>query len=270
MRVFISWSKPTSQRVALALRDWLREVIQQIDPWVSSEDILKGQRWSAEVGNQLDSTSQGIVCVTAGNSREPWLNFEAGALAKSLSESRVRPVLLGIRPSDVTGPLSQFQATIATDREDMLRLVQSLNKGCEPPLDEGRLTRAFDKNWLDLEASLQQILREESSDAEPEPARPTDEVLAEVLDVVRTLQRRDAYRRTATLALPDGRVLEPGVPVQHPTHGSGTVTGTVFRTTFDGTEAALTIRFDDGRMFNVAPGEVIPLLNLGSAIPPRP
>lgn len=83
--------------------------------------------------------------ITSG---EPWLNFEADALAKSLDEGRVRPVLLDLQSSDVVGPLAQFQATIATDYQDMQKLFSSLNVACTVPLDKARLQRAFDRTLV--------------------------------------------------------------------------------------------------------------------------
>src|SRR3954471_4350048 len=64
MRVFISCSKTRSGRLAIALRDWLPDVIQEVLPLVSSEDIDKGQRWSTEVGANLNETRQGIHALT--------------------------------------------------------------------------------------------------------------------------------------------------------------------------------------------------------------
>ena len=49
MKVFLSWSGELSHKVALAFREWLPNVIQSIEPYVSSEDIDKGARWSAEM-----------------------------------------------------------------------------------------------------------------------------------------------------------------------------------------------------------------------------
>jgi hypothetical protein len=194
VKIFISWSKPRSRQLALALRDWLPEVIQQVDPWVSSEDIDKGQRWLAEVGAVLGQLAQGILCVTEENTGEPWLNFEAGALAKSLDDARVRPVLLGLKPSEVIGPLAQFQATVVTDREDMLKLVLSLNRACSPPLEEARLHRSFDRTWDDL---LRRIGEISSVPSSPRSTlrRSVEEMVTETLERVRDLQRMGDQRR---------------------------------------------------------------------------
>ncbi|MGC3864095.1 hypothetical protein ACPSM1_28365 [Micromonospora chersina] len=187
MKVFISWSKPVSHGLGLVLRDWLPEVIQSIEPWVSSEDIDKGQRWGAEVGAQLGELGQGVLCVTPENQHEPWLNFEAGALAKSLDGARVRPVLLGLQPSEITGPLAQFQATVASDHDDMLRLIVSLNAACASPLDSTRLERAFDRNWEDYLLKLSTLPAAASTNG---PVRRSqDDMIGEVLERIRELQR---------------------------------------------------------------------------------
>ena len=52
----------------------------------------------------------GIICLTTENTSAPWINFEAGAIAKSL-DSRVTALMVNIKPSDIKGPLSRYQAT---------------------------------------------------------------------------------------------------------------------------------------------------------------
>ncbi|WP_327029381.1 toll/interleukin-1 receptor domain-containing protein [Micromonospora sp. NBC_01740] len=231
MKVFISWSKPTSQKLASVLGDWLPDVIQEIKPWMSHEDIDKGQRWAAEVGAQLGELGQGILCITAENQREPWLNFEAGALAKSLEESRVRPILLDLKPSDLTGPLAQFQSTVATEKEDMFRLVASLNESCVKALDNTRLRRYFDRLWGDYLEQVKAIPPSGTSGGMT-PSRSANEMLGEVLERVRELQRSQtsekhdsgAHRRAGrdfAVVLKDGLVVTRGDTVIHQMHGSG-------------------------------------------------
>jgi TIR domain len=101
MKVFLSWSGETSHAIAIALRDWLPSVIQFVEPYVSSEDIDKGARWSTDIAKELESSGYGILCVTPENTESPWLNFEAGALSKSIDKSRVSPLIVGLRRSEI-------------------------------------------------------------------------------------------------------------------------------------------------------------------------
>ncbi len=200
LKLFLSWSKPKSLRFAEVLREWLPEVIQQVDPWLSSEDIDKGQRWAAEVGEKLSSVDQSVLCLTAENLREPWLNFEAGALAKSLDRARVRPILLDLRSSDIVGPLAQFQTTNATEEADMRRFVGSLNAACQTPLDESRLNRAFAREWASFSSRIEEVAKQPSTNIE-EPRRPTDDIVSEILEIVRAIQRTDGRNRTLDAAI---------------------------------------------------------------------
>lgn len=162
MKVFISWSGTTSHLVAKVLRDWLPNVLQTITPYVSSEDIQKGGRWSADIAGELDSSSYGIICLTKQNITAPWINFEAGALGKSVEKSNVSPFLFRMQPSDVSGPITQFQST-KTDKEDVLKLLLSLNTSCkEHALDAARLSTIYDVWWPKLEESLNKIPEEKT------------------------------------------------------------------------------------------------------------
>jgi len=121
MKVFISWSGSLSMKVALVLQKWMPRVIQSVEPYVSSENIDKGSRWSLDIAKELQGSVYGILCVTKDNYKAPWLNFEAGALSKELDLSRVCPFLYNIKSSELKGPLLQFQATVF-EKEDVYRL----------------------------------------------------------------------------------------------------------------------------------------------------
>jgi TIR domain len=71
MKVFISWSGLRSQAVAQTLRSWLKDVIQALDPWISVEDINKGQQWGPSLAEELESTHAGVICLTPENLTAP-------------------------------------------------------------------------------------------------------------------------------------------------------------------------------------------------------
>lgn len=194
MKVFLSWSGEVSHKVAIILREWLPNVLQAVDPYVSSEDIDKGARWSTDIANELEAASYGILCVTEENMDAPWLNFEAGALSKIIEKSRVSPFLFALKRSDVkTGPILQFQSTIS-EKEDVKKLVQSINEACHPAsLDDSRLAKVFEVWWPELEKSLLDL----QMDADKKPVRkkadhaPSKEaeILEEVLGLIRQQNR---------------------------------------------------------------------------------
>ena len=65
--------------------------------------------------------------MTRENLNTPWLLFEAGALAKSMQDGRVVPLLLDLDFKEISGPLSQFQAKKA-DGTGIKELASSLDK----------------------------------------------------------------------------------------------------------------------------------------------
>jgi hypothetical protein len=196
VKIFVSWSKPTSHKIALAIRDWLPLVVTSAKPWVSSEDIAKGTRGSKAIMEELNGTGQGVVCVTRQNLKEPWLHFEAGALAGH-SDPRVRTLLFDLEPHDVAGPLWDFQHTVLNDEEDMLRFVNSVNEVCTAPLSDRQINKLFASFWPELADQLNEIREHEADDATNKgPVRNQDELIAETLDRVRSMERNQ-YQLTS-------------------------------------------------------------------------
>jgi hypothetical protein len=192
MKVFISWSGNKSHKVALVFRDWLPSVIQSIEPYVSSEDIDKGARWSTDIAKELEDSNFGILCVTKENLDAPWLSFEAGALSKTIDKSFVNPFLFDIKRSEVKGPILQFQSTIF-QKEDIKKLLGTLNKACgEGCIPETRLNKAFDVWFPTLEGELNKIkdVKEEPDGSkESSQLSHSAEILEEILDLSRNNQR---------------------------------------------------------------------------------
>ncbi len=124
--VLLSWSKDRSRAIAEAFRDWLPDVVHGVNVWMSSSDLEKGSPWLRELTDQLASSAVGVVFVTPENQHEPWLIYEAGVISRAVPERRCCPILFGLRPTDVTGPLGQFQATI-WEKADLLLLVKAIN-----------------------------------------------------------------------------------------------------------------------------------------------
>lgn len=160
MRVFLSWSGVISHDLATALHEWIPLVIQCARPFISSGDIEKGRRWSDVLGEELSKSGYGIVCVTRDNYTAEWLHFEAGAISKAIDKAYVSPLLFDIDPSEISGPLTQFQLTVCT-KEDILSLMRSINSrlGSDYNLPDEVLRRVFEKWWPELEVKLVELAK---------------------------------------------------------------------------------------------------------------
>lgn len=157
MEIFISWSGVRSKQIAFAISDLISLIIQDIKPWMSEMDIEKGDRWSGAIFDKLSSCNVGIICVTPENTDSPWLLFETGAISKALGKSKVCPILLGITPSELIGPLGQFQSTTFV-KNDIWKLILSLyNYLPEKKLDKEKIKKIFNKFWLDFEKKIIKI-----------------------------------------------------------------------------------------------------------------
>ena len=192
MKIFLSWSGSLSHQVACVFRDWLPAVLQYLEPYVSSEDIDKGARWSSDIAKELEQSFFGILVITRENVEAPWVAFEAGALSKMLEKSRVSPFLFNLKRSELKGPLLQFQSTIF-EKEDIYKLVVSINKSAseEHRLEDGRLQHVFDVWWPELNTQLEKLLENLPDKAEKVSAKKEAQsaILEELLDLTRNQQR---------------------------------------------------------------------------------
>ena len=190
MKIFISWSGDASKIIAKALDNFIPNVIQAIDTFLSSDDIKSGSRWSTEIGGHLEKTDYGILCLTPNNLSEPWILFEAGALSK-LGHAHVVPLLLDINPTDIKGPLSQFQAKKLTEKDDIKKFIKDINEIVKDKDErfqpDNKLDNSFDKYWPELEIEINKAiyaLKNEGTDEAP--TRTDKELLQEILSLNRS------------------------------------------------------------------------------------
>ncbi|RUX06491.1 toll/interleukin-1 receptor domain-containing protein [Mesorhizobium sp. M8A.F.Ca.ET.059.01.1.1] len=190
MRVFLSWSGERSRIVAEAIRTWLPRVLQVADPWMSDIDIASGARWSTEIASNLEQSQFGVICVTPENQSSTWINFEAGALSKAVSESSVIPYALRMEPSAITGPMSQFQA-VSANAQGTRRLIKALNVALGPrSIRESDVDEIFEVWWPKLEEALAPI-----PDLQVAPQKRSErEMIEEIITNTREQLRRENER----------------------------------------------------------------------------
>jgi hypothetical protein len=186
MKIFISWSGDRSLALAQALHGWLPLVLHYVDPWLSKADIDAGQRWDDELSKTLNECNFGISCVTNDNLLAPWLLFEAGALAKSVEEGKLVPLLLGLDMKDFSGPLSRFQAK-KTDKVGVSEILTSINKAAANGIPDARLADLLDLAWDKLEQKIGEI---PAAAVPSKPARKEADILEEMVSSIRSVEAR--------------------------------------------------------------------------------
>ncbi|HDY66994.1 MAG TPA: TIR domain-containing protein [Candidatus Scalindua sp.] len=213
MKVFLSWSGDRSKQIAEVFCDWLKQVIQVVEPFIST-DIEKGKRGLDEIKQQLEGSKIGIIFLTKDNYNKPWLLFEAGALSK---DSPVCTFLYDLKDTDITGPLTQFQST-KNEKDEIKKLISTINQSVNKKkrrLDEKTLSGVFENYWPHLEEGLKNI--PESKTEEGATRRDNNDLLEEILRLVRRQELRQQKLKqpnkishigstgTTELILPDGQ-----------------------------------------------------------------
>ena len=195
-------------------------ILQATKPWMSDRDLDSGVSWSAEIAKQLDESSVGIICVTPERMSAPWLLFESGAIAKKLEDARVIPYLIDLSPTQLTGPLSQFQAREA-NKEGTLRVLLDINSHLPEPRGEEEVRKMFGSFWGQLEEIIKAQIEAGNSSDSQSTARSDKEILDEVLLLVRENAREIAEMRrviemqpTPLIPGPSRRVMAQSFPVE--------------------------------------------------------
>lgn len=201
MKIFLSWSGQQSKSIADIMYAWLPRVIQRAEPFLSSEGIEKGARWSSDLNSQLEGTQFGLICLTKTNLTAPWIQYEAGALSKSVKQSRVAPILFGVDQAELNdNPLVHFN-NAKFDQTDVYRVFTTINSFLAPEaIKEDILRDAFYTTWPKLEQQIQSLLASQGRGAN-QAKRSDEQVRAEEL----LATTREILRRIGTV---EGRLGE--------------------------------------------------------------
>lgn len=160
MKIFISWSGVRSKKIAERLYDFLKSLLHGAEPFFSGEDIDKGMKWFETISVQLGQANFGIICLTRENWSNPWILFEAGALAKNLETANVCPVLFGLDYSDIEGPLSHFQLTTFNE-DEIRRMCRLINSKLGKSLDSKTFDNLFGLLWPKAEIEIVGIVNDD-------------------------------------------------------------------------------------------------------------
>jgi hypothetical protein len=192
MKIFLCWSGERSKQFAAAASQFLTALFgAAITPEIST-DIEKGAVWFEDLANALRQARVGVLCLTPEAVGSPWIHFEAGILAKVLQDQvdpaapaaglpgpaipavrpirraaalRIFPFLHGVEAATLKGPLTAYQSTLTKDRDDVWRLVETIQSilneesGAPTPTDVDRkaFQTRFEEAWTALSAELKAI-----------------------------------------------------------------------------------------------------------------
>jgi hypothetical protein len=196
MKVFVSWSKARSHAIAMAIHEWLPTVVQECREIFVSSEQEKGVAWFSNIAEHIDEAAVGLVLITPENQHEAWLNFEGGALLGRFQEKRVCPVLIGMKPSEYSGPLTNLHMTVIDDKADVLKLLKKISSLSTSPIEHGVLEKSHERAWPDLESAIKAA---EALQTPVTAKRSDSDKIDEMLSLLRSMNVRDS-RSLATAA----------------------------------------------------------------------
>lgn len=155
MHVFISWHESKSLAYAEKLKDLIKNCIQSTTVFCSSDDIHNGDNWPQVLFEELSSAKYGIVCLTKDNIKEPWINFEAGAIANKLG-NKMTCLLIDLKTSDLFPPLSLYQAT-KLEKKSIQNMLLSINETLPNKVETSRILDSFNMFYSVFEENIQKL-----------------------------------------------------------------------------------------------------------------
>lgn len=169
MKIFISWSKEKSRRLAEATQKLIINVLGNSIEIFFSPDMYKGTNADYKIHNQLLESDKCITCITSDNFKNPWLMYEAGVIYGShydkTDKGIVIPILFEHIPewsSWVDKPLNryvpiqiEYNPKSNETKKEFLNFLTELGGEC------GLKPKNFNKYWAFYWESVKEILESE-------------------------------------------------------------------------------------------------------------
>ena len=157
--VFFSWSGSKSKAIALKFKDLFGSVFTpSINSFMSTKDIGAGKRSIDELFSALERCNYGVSFVDTENAKEPWIQFEAGALSKIIDVSQVMVLILddNMRSLEHT-PLNEFQHKLF-NKDDIKSIFEEIIKCFKLEDAKEAFMQRFEIGWDAFYNSAHQIL----------------------------------------------------------------------------------------------------------------
>ncbi|MGK7955998.1 MAG: methyltransferase domain-containing protein [Crocosphaera sp.] len=119
-QIFISWSGSLGKLIAEYLYSDLFSYAD-LRPWISSHNIAVGSAWFEETKEALNNSDYGVVCLTPGASKKPWINFEIGWLYGKLNNCKI--ITFG---EEIGNPLANLQRRNGLNRDTWFELLREM------------------------------------------------------------------------------------------------------------------------------------------------
>src|ERR1051326_4322425 len=104
--LFLSWSGPRSEAIAVVLKQTLRAALD-LNVFLSSQDMAVGLGWFEQIEHALADSTVGLLCLTQEALASPWVSFEAGVISALIGKKRVIPLLFDCDPKG--SPIASLQ-----------------------------------------------------------------------------------------------------------------------------------------------------------------
>lgn len=101
-------------------------------------------------------------------------------------DAKVIPLLFGLELSDLSGPLSQFQA-LKVDQQGLMNVIKAINAVAENKAADATISQLVPALWPQLQEKLAEIPAKEPSEKH---MRPQTEILEELVSEIRGLGTR--------------------------------------------------------------------------------